>query len=188
MLLTPTNNATAALRMTEFTWTASSPAADWYYLYVVRNGTRFLDQWVAGTTNWVVTNGLPGGTYTWWVLPWNAVGPGPWSTNFTFTIQPAVPCSITLKQPDLTPQPPGTVRYTWRSDPAATWYQLYVVQSGRVLCDKWFNSSISVVGSATGDFAVDVNGHTNGGYDWWVRGWGPDGLGTWSTNLTFQIP
>jgi hypothetical protein len=33
-----------------------------------------------------------------------------------------------------------------------------------------------------------VNGHVNGTYQWWVRGWGPDGYGQWSGNLTFQVP
>ena len=76
-LLTPTNNANVLVRQTEFTWTASSPAASWYEVYVVRNESKYLDQWVAGTTNWVVTSGLPGGTYTWWVRPWSEAGYGP---------------------------------------------------------------------------------------------------------------
>ena len=184
-LLAPANNGNVVARQPAFTWTASSPAADWYYVYVVRNGSKYLDQWVQGTTNWVVTSALPAGTYTWWVHPWNAVGYGPWSTNFSFTIQPAVPGAITLVSPSGSVAGGSTQRYTWKADTNAVWYELYVTSSGGVFCDKWYTLTNSVVDSATGNFAVDVSGHGSGTYQWWVRGYGPDGLGTWSTSLTF---
>jgi hypothetical protein len=187
-LLTPPNNAILSNRQPEFTWTASSPGADWYEVYVMRNGSKYAEQWMEGVTNWVPASGLPGGTYTWWVHPWNAVGYGPWSTNFTFTIQTAVPGALTLVSPSGSVAAGSTQRYTWRADAAATWYELYVSRSSGVFCDKWYTLTNSVVDSGTGNFAVDVSGHGTGTYQWWVRGWGPDGLGTWSTNLTFQIP
>jgi hypothetical protein len=187
-LLTPTNNATVLLRQTEFTWMASSPAADWYNVYVVRDGSKYADQWVQGSTNWVATSGLPGGTYTWYVHPWNAAGYGPWSTNFTFTIPTAVPGALTLLSPSGAMAGGSPQRYTWTADAAATWYELYVLRNGSTFGDQWYPLTNSVVDSATGNFAVDVDGHSTGTYQWWVRGWGPDGLGAWSTNLTFQIP
>src|ERR1017187_1822452 len=187
-LLTPTNNAIVPVRQPEFTWTASSPAADWYDVYVARNGSKYVDQWVEGTTNWVPASGLPGGSYTWWVHPWNAAGYGPWSTNFTFTIKTAAPGAITLVSPSGSVAAGSTQRYTWKADVAATWYELYVSKSGGVFCDKWYTLSNSVVDSTTGNFAVDVDGHSTGTYQWWVRGWGPDGLGPWFSSLTFQVP
>ena len=186
-LLAPANNANVLVRQPAFTWTASSPGASWYYLYVARNGGKYLDQWVQATTNWVVTSGLPGGTYTWSVRPWNEAGYGPSSTNSTFTIQTAAPGAITLVSP-LGSVPAGsTQRYTWKADAAATWYELYVVRNGSAFGDHWYTLTDSVVDTATGNFAVDVSGHTSGNYQWYVRGWGPDGLGGWTTSLTFQI-
>jgi hypothetical protein len=187
-LLAPANTASFSIRQPELTWTTTSPAADWYYLYLTRNGSKYLDQWVEGTTSWVVTSGLPGGTYNWWVLPWNAVGYGQWSTNFSFTIPPAVPVAITLISPSGSVAAGSTQLYTWQADAAATWYELYVSTGGSVFCNNWYTLSNSVAGSGTGDFAVDVNGHSSGTYYWWVRGWGPDGMGPWSSSLTFQIP
>ena len=70
-----------------FTWTASSPGAEWYDLYLMRNGTTYLDQWVQGTTNWTVTSGLPGGAYTWWVRGVNTNGVGEWSEPVDFDVQ-----------------------------------------------------------------------------------------------------
>ena len=187
-LLTPTNNANAVVRQPEFTWTASSPAADWYDLYVVRNGSKYLDQWVKGTTNWVATTGLAGGTYTWWVHPWNAAGYGPWSTSFSFMIKTTLPGKVTLVSPSGSVAAGSTQRYTWKADPAATWYELYVVRNGSAFGDHWYTLTDSVVDTTTGSFVVDLSGHSTGTYQWYVRGWGPDGLGIWSSNLTFQVP
>jgi hypothetical protein len=187
-LLTPANNANVLVRQPEFTWTASSPAASWYYVYVVRNGSKDLDQWVAGTTNWVPPAGLAGGNYSWWVLPWSEAGYGSWSANSTFTIQTAMPGALTLVSPAGSVAAGSTQRYTWKADAAAIWYELYATRNGGVFCDKWYTLTNSVVDSATGNFAVDVSGHTGGSYQWWVRGWSPDGLGPWSSNLTFQVP
>jgi hypothetical protein len=157
-------------------------------VYVVRNGSKYLDQWLQGTTNWVVTSGLPGGAYTWYVRPWNEIGYGSWSTNFTFTIQTAVPGALTLVSPSGSTAAGSTQRYTWKADAAATWYELYVLRNGSAFGDHWYTLTDSVVDSAAGNFAVNVSGHTSGSYQWWVRGWGPDGMGAWSNNLTFQIP
>jgi Peptidase C10 family/Spi protease inhibitor/Carboxypeptidase regulatory-like domain/Bacterial Ig domain len=183
-LLTPTNNATVQMRQPEFTWTASSPEASWYYLYVVRNGSKYVDQWVEGVTNWVPSD-LPGGSYAWAVLPWSEAGYGLWSTNFTFTIQTAVPGTLTLLSPSNSIASGPTQRYTWEADAAATWYELYATRNGGVFCDKWYTLTNSVADTNSGNFAVDVNGHSAGTYQWWVRGWSPDGLGIWSGPASF---
>ena len=133
-------------------------------------------------------SGLPGGTYTWYVHPWNEVGYGPWSTNSTFTIQTAVPSVITRVSPSGSVMAGSTQRYTWKADAAATWYELYVSSGGSVFCDQWYTLTNSVVDSTTGNFAVDVNGHGSGTYQWWVRAWGPDGYGPWGDSLSFRVP
>ena len=189
-LLTPANNTYVLMRQPEFTWTASSPTADWYDVYVMREGSKYAEQWVQGATNWMPASGLPGGCYTWYVHPWNAAGYGPWSTGFNFTIPTAVPGAITLVSPSGSVAAGSTQRYTWKIDAAATWYRLYVQQNGSLFRDHWYTLTDSVVDIATGNFAVDVSGHTTGSYQWWVLGWGPDGTGAWSQQpgLTFQVP
>jgi len=79
-----------------------------------------------------------------------------------------------------------TQRYTWQADPAAAWYELYITRNGAVFSDQWYAATNSVVDSTTGRFAVDVNGHGAGSYQWQVRGWSADGLGPWSAGLSFQ--
>ena len=141
-----------------------------------------------GATSWVVTSGLPGGAYTWYVRPWNTFGYGPWSASSSFTIQTALPGAITLVSPSGSVAAGSTQRYTWQADAAATWYQLYVVRNGGAFANQWYTLTNSVVDPATGNFAVDVGGQSAGTYQWWVRGWSPDGVGPWSSNLTFQVP
>jgi hypothetical protein len=63
-----------------------------------------------------------------------------------------------------------------------------VARNGSAFGDHRYTLTDSVVDTATGNFAVDVSGHSTGTYQWYVRGWGPDGLGTWSTSLIFQVP
>src|ERR1019366_2326212 len=162
-------------------------------VYVVRNQSKYLDQWVAGTNYWMAgTNywsapGLPGGTYNWWVRSWNEAGYGPWSTNFTFTIQTNVPGAIPLLSPSGTLATGSTQRYTWKTDAAATWYELYVLRNDSACGNKWYTLPHSVADSVSGNFAVDVSGHTSGSYQWWVRGWGPDGMGPWSGPDSFSV-
>jgi hypothetical protein len=180
-----TNNANVLVRQPEFTWTASSPEASWYRLYVVRNGSKYVDQWVEGVTNFVLASDLPGGSYAWAVLPWSEAGSGLWSTNFTFTIQTAVPGTLTLLSPSNSIASGLTQRYTWAADAAATWYELYVMRNGSAFGDQWYTLTNSVADTNSGNFAVDLGGHSAGTYQWWVRGWGPDGLGIWSGPASF---
>jgi sulfur relay (sulfurtransferase) complex TusBCD TusD component (DsrE family) len=185
-LLTPTNNASFQERRPEFSWSSAAPAAAWYNLWIARDGSTYLDQWIEGATNWTPTNDMPGGTYTWAVQAWNSAGLGPWSQIATFTNQVAVPTNIVQISPSGTVSVSSTQQYIWQIDPAATWYELYISRNGGAFFDQWYASTNSVVDSATGDFAVDVSGETPGSYQWWVRGWSPDGLGPWSTGLNFR--
>ena len=186
-LLTPTNNASLSSRQPALTWSQSFPAATWFQLYVTRNGSTYLDQWIQGATNWTPTADLPAGSYSWWVQTYSSGGLGPWSTNSTFTILSAVPAKMVLVSPRGSMAVNSTQRYTWKTDANATWYELYVTWNGSVFADKWFALSNSVVDSATGNFAVDVGGHVGGSYQYYVRGWSPDGFGAWSDPLGFSL-
>src|ERR1017187_1496590 len=144
-LLTPANQASMQPRRPQLSWSASTPAAAWYRLWISRNGGKCLDQWIEGTTNWTSTVDLPGGTYTWAVQTWNSAGLGPWSQIGTFTIQTIVPRQIALVGPTGNLEAGSTQRYVWKTDSAATWYELYGVRNGRLFCDKWFTDRKSVV-------------------------------------------
>jgi hypothetical protein len=65
---------------------------------------------------------------------------------------------------------------------------LYVARNGSAFSDHWYTLTDSVVNTATGNFAVDLSGHSAGIYQWYVVGWGPGRLGIWSTSLIFQVP
>ena len=99
-----------------------------------------------------------------------------------------MPGALTLLSPSGSVAASSTQRYTWKADVAATWYELYVARNGSPFGDHWYTLTDSVVDTATGNFAVDVSVHGTGTYQWYVRGWGPDGLGTWSSSMTFQVP
>ena len=189
-LLTPANQANFQARRPQLSWSQPTPAAAWYRLWIVRNGAKCLDQWIEGTTNWTSTVDLPGGTYTWAVQAWNSAGLGPWSQIETFTIQTIVPGQVALVSPTGSLPAGSTQRYVWKTVSAATWYELYVVRNGHLFCDKWLTPSNSVVDIVTGNFATDVAGHDGGTYQWYVRGWSPDGLGPWSSagGFTVAIP
>ena len=105
----------------------------------------------------------------------------------SFTVTAAVPGPITLVFPSGSVATSSTQRYTWTADAEASLYELSVVRNGTAFCDTWFSLSSSVVGSATGNFAVDVGGHTAGSYQWYVRGYNFAGLGSWSSMGSFTM-
>ena len=187
-LLSPTNNATITNRFPQLSWGQSVPPADWFRLQVARNGSSYWDQWIEGVRNWTPVSPLPAGTYIWQVTTFNAGGLGPVSEGFTFRVPIAVPTNVVLLSPTASVAPAlETQRYTWKADPAAVWYELAVARNGALFADRWFTLSNSVVDSATGNFAVDLQGHSPGIYQWWVRGWSPDGLGPWSSAASFSL-
>jgi hypothetical protein len=75
-----------------------------------------------------------------------------------------VPGAITPVSPSGSVATGSTQRYTWKADAASTWYELYVVRNGSAFGDHWYTLTNSVVDTATGNFAVDVSGHSTGTY------------------------
>ena len=186
-LVTPLDGAALQHQRLQFSWSQSDPAAAKYYLWINRDGSNYLNQWIEGATNWTAPTDLPAGNYTWTVETWNPSGYGPWSTNSTFTIQGGVPNAVALISPAGSAAANTTQRYTWKTDPAATMYELYISKDGQLFLAQWFTLADSVVNIATGSFAVDVSGHGPGAYQWYVIGWSPDGYGPWSSATTFSI-
>ena len=190
-LVAPANNASLQARRPQFIWTQSVPESTWFRLYVSYNGSIYLDQWIQGATNWTPTADLPVGSYFWWVQPYYEAGLGPWSTNASFVIPWEVPAPGVLVSPTRGSVVSNSKQlYAWQADEVATWYEVYVLQNGKVLCDKWFTLSSltnSVAQNGMGVLTVEIGGHTGGIYQWWVRGWSVDGLGLWSIPATYAM-
>lgn len=159
----------------------------WVEFYINRNGQKYSGPWVerCGTCTqqyWTPTSDLPMGDYQFWMRGWGpTVGYGAWSSPGSFRIALPVPGVITLVSPSGLKQ--GTTHnYTWNKDAHATWYHLYVNRNGSKWLDQWFQTS------GTGQFSVNVSGHTPGAtYQWWVESWSPGGYGPWSSAMSFTI-
>ncbi len=165
-----------------FRWSASEPAASWYQIHLERNGSSYLLHWVQGTTSWAPESDLPAGHYTWRVRGWNADGMGAWSdTLVEFEIPAMHPDAIVQIGPE-GQQEGHDLAFKWEKDARATWYQLWVTDS---FDGAWHNQWYGKTGS--GEAMVPLADHPGGASRWSVRGWGPDGMGNWST-MEFHTP
>jgi hypothetical protein len=195
-------------RRPSFTWSAMA-SATWYQIWINRNGQTYETRWVSGATTWTPSvNGLPGGSYQWWVRPWSpATGCGAWAGPASFTISTAVPGELTQIAPEEV-QADRDLTYRWQKDENATWYRLFVGRGGAgIWHDKWFELS------GTGEAAANPGGANlgaakpiqsvpqgaiesnlptfqwaGGACEWWLRGWGPDGYGPWTGPKAFSVP
>lgn len=166
-----------------FHWHAADHA-DWHHVWVSRIGAgKYADKWIqAPGTNWIPTVRFRGGDYQWWVAGYNTDGYGPWSTGTTFSVVTMTPDRIELISPtggvDVSV---GSIEHAWQADDRATWYNIWSgTHEGHQT--GWLDASIVT----SGGVARTSLEHTRWGkYDWYVRGWGPDGMGTWSPRGQF---
>ncbi len=161
-------------------WDAPGPEAAWFQVHLNRDGRTHLSQWVERATQWTPSADLPAGRYDWWVRGWNVDGFSPWSGPVSaFNIAAMRPEAIEQLGP-AGPQPGNDVTFQWLSDERATWYRVWVRRpGGGIWHDQWVASPTT---------AVVVSGHPGGESDWWLLGWGPDGLGPWSGPMFFETP
>ncbi len=77
-----------------FEWDdAPSGNAEWYHLFLNRNGSKYLSKWYRRSE--VLDGGeleldynLPAGSYNWWLRGWSTdAGMGPWAGS-PFTVSP----------------------------------------------------------------------------------------------------
>jgi len=183
----PGEDSVVTDRRAAFRWPAVD-GATWYQLVIRRNESAYLSTWIEGATTWSPSaNGLPGGDYEWWVRAWGPVIKyGPWTPSSTvgekFSIVTQSPGTIALVAPEGA-QAGHSIDYRWQKDINATWYRLWVGRTGGgTFHDRWY--------ALTGDdeASVNVTGHTQGDYTWWLQAWGPDGYGEWSGPKTFSAP
>lgn len=176
----PVGLQTAVDRRPQFSWQAAANAS-WYHLWVNRvGGGKYTEKWVqAPATTWVLDVDFRGGDYEWWIAGWNADGYGDWSTGMLFSIPNSQPGVMELVSPTGgVSVATGTVTYQWNADPRASWHELWCAQNGTTFADNWYRATGIVSGPTA---STTISGHGWGAYDWYVRGWGPDGMGDWST-------
>jgi hypothetical protein len=182
--LSPTG-IVAATRQPTFVWQAAH-GADWYLVRVERGGTRYLEKWLANTTNWTVGTPLPYGSYTWRVQTWSNNAYGPWSAPAAFLIGAAVP---------LAPSGPlgaSPAELRWDNDGCreATWFNLWIERNGAVHWSGW------VARGQTGDGPGQERVYTDaslfplpsGAYTWYIQAFSNAGYGPWSDGMTFTVP
>jgi len=175
----PTGQLAVGARRPQFSWQAATDA-DWYHVIVSRQGVgHYASQWIQHpATVCQIAGDFPAGNYRWWVAAWNPDGYGPWSAGTDFSV-PAM-----LPDPPVPRSPTGgvaiasaSVDYQWAADNRAVWYQLWSGRNGAGFHQQWY-SAATVVSGATA--TATVGNHMWGEHQWYVRGWGPDGLGSWS--------
>ncbi len=196
----------ADTRRPAFSWDAVAQAT-WYRLYVSRDGSAVLDQWIQGATHYTPGFDLRAGDYRWWVAGWGPDGLGPWSGATAFTLPRRIPGTLNLIAPSGT-QDTHHLTYRWDKDAHATWYRLWVGRDGEgTWHDRWYPLT------GTGEAAATPGGAHPGpakpiltapagtlasttptfqwagsGATWWLQGWSPDGTGPWSGPEAFIIP
>ncbi len=159
-----------------FGWDVDGGAAEWMQILLWRDGSVYLSQWFTAGAMWMPSADLPAGHYEWWVRGWNSDGLGDWSDlAAAFEIPAMHPDPIVQIGPE-GQQEGHNLDFRWEKDARATWYQLWV---SRPLGGAWHNQWYGMSGS--GEAVVPLDHHPGGASSWSVRGWGPDGMGEWST-------
>ncbi len=172
--------------------------AEWYRLYIARDGTTVLDKWVQSSW-WRSPSDFVPGDYEVQVQAWNRCGLSDWSEAAPFKVAYTAPAGHLsphfvygygfgyggrlLENTRLT-------ALSWDMVPNAYWYQVYLSRNGAPFRDEWHNLG------ARDDFRhiqgvnVAVASPTTlpaGDYSLWVRAWNPLG-GLWSTRRDYVVP
>jgi len=141
---------------------------------------KYAEKWVQSpATTWLPDVDYSGGDYKWWIAGWNADGYGDWTSGTSFTIPVMQPGPIVLGSPTGgVSVATDSVVYQWHADERATWYELWCGRNGAGFADNWYRASTVVSGVTA---TASISDHMWGSYAWYVRGWGPDGMGPWSS-------
>lgn len=160
-----------------FEWQPQGDPSPWFRVYVTRNGSPYLSKWMQ-TRSWEPEDELSPGEYRWWVMGWNRMGEGPWSSGMSFTIRSLVPDVPTLLSPAS-----GTRLYAgdsqtfeWEAADGATWYHIWINRNRQQHGNTWTQDT-----SYTPTVAL-----SGGNYEWWVRSCNAHGISPWSTSSTFR--
>jgi hypothetical protein len=203
----PSGDMVVVNRRPQFFWQATS-GATWYLVWIVRNGQKYMEQWVQEVTTWTPPSDLPSGQYQWWIRPWGpTIGTGAWSAEARFSIPLKLPGVLVQLAPTGV-QATHNLTYRWQKDANATWYRLWVTRVG---AGTWHDRWIEMSGTGEGAFqpggahpgpakpvlsepagTLATNRPTfrwaGGACEWWLTSWAPDGNGPWSGPMAFHIP
>jgi acyl-CoA thioesterase-1 len=165
-------------RRPPFTWGASAHAL-WYNLLLTQGGRTVLDVWTQAL-NWTPSADLTPGDYRWKMRCWAPDGLSLWSSEAAFSIPAKLPGAMTQLAPTGTELTGTSFTYRWEADANTLWYNLLIQRNGATWQDLWYPAA------AVATMTASVAGHPPGSsYFWRVRGWGNDGMGTWSAGMTF---
>lgn len=183
---------TAADNSIVFIW-KEEEYASWYKIYIsdTQGGVIFSGwydaQDVCSGSNCTTSPGVvfQTGSYEWWVKSWCDNG-SVWSDGTQFSLQTDVtlPSKVTLVSPDSTTQDTSFV-FTWFSDPASTWYKLWIGDVADVRrYATWYEASeICSDLSCTLELTTPLGA---GQYNWYVKSWNEYGK-IWSDGMSFSV-
>ncbi len=173
-----------------YTWNEVA-SATWYYLWVNGPSGNVIKQWYTSaqancngsTCSVIPTTTLAGGSYTWWIQPWNPAGLGPWSAAMSFTVAPLAAATLISPEGSIASHTPA---YTWNEVPGATWYYLWVNGPSGVVIQQWYTSAQANCSGATCS-VVSTTTLGSGSHTWWIQTWNSAGLGPWSSAKSFTV-
>ncbi len=192
----------------QFQWQAVS-GATWYYVWVRDSGTMNysgsprIGHWITasaagcgsgtGTCSWWADKNLQSGNAKWWIRTWNSAGYGPWSSAMDFMVSGvSLPATVTLVSPN-SDVSTTTPELTWNSASGATWYYVWVRDSGTMnfsgepRVKQWLSASqAGCSGGGTCSWTVNKD-LMEGSTRFWVQSWNPSGFGGWSSGMHFSV-
>jgi hypothetical protein len=188
-------SGTVSTNTPTYTWNAVSDST-FYYLWVNDGSGTPVKKWYSATaagcsggsgTCYVTPDTPVGGAAMWWIQTWDSSGYGPWSDGMTFVAPSLAAAKVTLESPSGNIST-STPSYVWNADSHATWYYLWVKDSGQEPKNKWYPASIVGCAGGAGSCSITPDFVVGGTAKWWVQTWNAYGYGPWSDSLTFQAP
>jgi hypothetical protein len=82
----------------------------------------------------------------------------------------------------------NTPTYTWQAVPNASWYFLWVNDSGGAKIQQWYTDAQADCASGVGTCSVTpATALIDGPATWWIQTWNAHGYGPWSTGMGFAV-
>ena len=155
----------------DFSWEVV-PQANWYQIWINKDGATFKTMWLFGQTTWTPGTPLADGAYEWWFQTWSPCGAGPWADGGTYVVDCSSPSAPSLDSPS-----DGSFisydhnfNFSWHGSDDANWAQLWIRRNGQDFFNQWVQYPFGY-GSKNYYFGYGV--FSNGAYEWQVREWAP---------------
>lgn len=188
VVLTSPSGSTEEINPT-FKWN-EDPYSTWYKLFLWDSSEKTVyTNWyessaicIGGSCSVSIGLELPVGEYEWFVKSWNSYG-SIWSDGMTFNTS-SPPSKVTQTSPSGLLSS-SVSNFTWVSDPASTWYRLWVGYSDdQKISAKWYEANdICSAGTCSVLFETEL---MDGDYKWYIKSWNSYGK-AWSDGMSFTI-